>query len=48
MREDHKYAIAQKIPNYVMPFTCNQLKANKFSINSSAILRIMTKWAENL
>jgi hypothetical protein len=45
MREGHKYAVAQKIPNYVMPFSLNQLRAEKFAVGSSSILRIMTKWA---
>lgn len=31
-----------------MPFTRNQLNGQKFAVASSSILRIMTKWAENL
>jgi hypothetical protein len=48
MRKEHSFAIAQKIPAYVKPFNHHDQKDNKFSVNNSAVLRIMTKWAENL
>jgi hypothetical protein len=48
MRNHHKYGIAQKIPNYVKPFNDNDIKAANFNVNSSAVLRIMIKWAEYL
>jgi hypothetical protein len=47
-RKEHKYSIAQKIPNHVKPFSKADLKEKNFHVNSSAVLRIMTKWAEYL
>jgi hypothetical protein len=48
MRRHHKYGIAQKIPNYVKPFSVSDIESNNFHVNNSSVLRIMTKWADYL
>lgn len=48
LKNEHKYEIGQKIPTYIKSFTKMDLKQKNFTAKSSAILRIMTKWAENL
>lgn len=48
MKKAPHHAVAQKIPAYVKPFSRNDLKENNFFVNNSAVLRIMTKWAEKL
>ena len=48
MKKDKLFAIGQKIPSYVKPFTKNDMREKKLKVKNSAILRILTKWAENL
>ena len=48
MKKRHDFAIGQKIPSNVKPFSKKELKDKNFSAKNSAILRILTKWAENL
>jgi hypothetical protein len=48
MKKESKYGLGQKIPSYVKAFNKNDLKENNFFVNNSAVLRVMTKWAENL
>jgi hypothetical protein len=48
LKKESKFALAQKIPSYVKSFSKNDLKEDKFFVNSSTVLRVMTKWAENL
>jgi hypothetical protein len=48
MKKRHDFAIGQKIPGGVQPFSKKDLMDRNFSAKNSAVLRILTKWAENL
>ena len=48
MKKKKKYAIGQKIPGFVKPFTKQELNNKQFSASHSSILRILTKWATYL
>lgn len=48
MRKRHDFAIGQKIPSSVKPFSKKDIKDKNFSAKNSTVLRILTKWAENL
>jgi len=45
MRSHHSYAIGQKIPAFVKPYTLQEISSNKFAGKHSSLLRILTKWA---
>lgn len=48
MKHKHEFAIGQKIPNSVKPFSKKDITDKNFSAKHSAVLRMLTKWAENL
>ena len=48
MNKRKHYALGQKIPASVKPFTREEIKNKEFSAKHSSVLRILTKWAENL
>jgi len=48
MRKDKKYEIGQKIPNNVDTYSKQELKNRDLKCQHSSILRILTKWTENL
>jgi len=48
MAKHKKYAMGQKIPVSVKPFSEQEITNKQFSARHSAILRILTKWAECL
>ena len=48
MKHRHDFAMGQKIPGSVKPFSKKDLTDKNFSAKSSAVLRMLTKWAENL
>jgi len=45
MRQKHDFAIDQKIPSSVKPFSKEDISETNFSAKNSAVLRILTKWA---
>jgi len=45
MKKRHDFQIGQKIPGSVKSFSKKDLMDKKFSSKSSAVLRILTKWA---
>ena len=47
-RSEKKYAIGQKIPAAVKPFSRQEIENGQFSARHSSILRILTKWAQSL
>lgn len=40
--------MGQKIPAYVKEFTRQEIESKGFRAEHSSVLRVMTKWAENL
>ena len=46
MKRGKKYAIGQKIPSFVKPFSKQEVSNKEFTSSHSSILRILTKWAE--
>jgi len=48
MKKRHDFAIGQKIPGSVKSFSKKDLMDKNFSAKNSAVLRMLTKWAENL
>ena len=48
MKKEKRYAIGQKIPNYVKPFDKQELREYNFTAKHSSVLRILTKWSEYL
>jgi len=48
MKEKHDFLIGQKIPSHVKTFSQKDLMNKNFSSKNSAVLRMLTKWAENL
>ena len=45
MKKGQKYALGQKIPASVKPFTRQEITSHQFSARHSSVLRILTKWA---
>lgn len=48
MKKKHDFSIGQKIPSGVRPFSQKDMIDKNFTAKNSAVLRILTKWAENL
>lgn len=42
------FASCQKIPSEAKPFTVKEIRSGQFRIYHASILRVMTKWAEEL
>jgi len=48
MRKNHDFLIGQKVPISVKPMSKKDLEDKNLSAKNSAVLRMLTKWAENL
>jgi hypothetical protein len=48
MKSRHDFLIGQKIPTNVKNFSKKDLADKNFKAKHSAVLRMLTKWAENL
>ena len=48
MNKKRPFALGQKIPASVKLFSREEIKNKQFMAKHSSILRVLTKWAENL
>ena len=48
MKERNVFALGQKIPASIQPFSRPDIETTRFSVRHSSIFRILTKWAEYL
>lgn len=48
MRKHRDFEIGQKLPSTIRPFSKKDIEDKNFSCKHSSVLRILTKWAENL
>ena len=47
-KKGHLFAIGQKISSEVKTFTEKEIRSGRFRVHHSAILRVMTKWSQEL
>ena len=48
MKEYSKYLIGQKLSKNIQPFSKKQIEEGELEVSNSALMRILTKWCEEL